>query len=309
MAFSPDGLWLATGAMDGSVNVWDPLGGKIVWNVGRHQSYVYTLGFGRDIRSLVSGGSDGLCYLWDLRPPGAGADDDLARLWHDLVGEDSSAAYEATFALLASPDRAASMLAENLRAVKTVVDLDRVAEGSSDEEAQRRRRLTTLLVEKDPKVKLAIGVRRAVSLLAQIGTPDAIESLKELAKQGATTEMGRLATAALGRLRPRQGGDGRDCDPTRRSPLPDIGTCFCRRKTSCREAFLKFDRSHDVRRKNTIPIRHHIRIASVCLVSACQNRGADADFLHDWLSKAIRRVDEDLIRDAPLPRQSRVAQS
>ena len=202
MAFSPDGLWLATGSMDGSVNVWDPLGGKSVWNVGRHQSYVYTLGFGRDIRSLVSGGSDGLCYLWDLRPPGGRADHDLARLWHDLVGEDGSAAYEAIFALLEISRPRGRHAGGESAPVKTVVDLDRVAEGSSREEAQRRRRLTTLLVEKDPKVKLAIGVRRAVSLLAQIGTPAAVESLKELAKQGATTEMGRLATAALGRLRP-----------------------------------------------------------------------------------------------------------
>ena len=172
MAFSPDGLWLATGSMDGSVNVWDPLAGKRVWNVGRHQSYVYTVGFGRDARSLVSGGSDGVCYFWDLRPPGTRADQDLARLWHDLAGEDGQAAYEAMFALSEIPDRAVAMLAENLRPVKTVIDLDRIAEGSSDEEAQRRQRLTRLLVERDPKVKLAIGVKRAVSLLAQLGTPD-----------------------------------------------------------------------------------------------------------------------------------------
>ena len=81
MSFSPDGLWLATGAMDGSVELWDPLTAKSVWNGGRHQSHVYTVGFGRDARTLVSGGEDGACYLWDLRPAGRRPDNDLARLW------------------------------------------------------------------------------------------------------------------------------------------------------------------------------------------------------------------------------------
>ncbi len=199
IAFSPDGLWLATGSMDGSVNLWDPLGENPVWNAGKHQSYVQTLGFGRDVRSLVSGGSDGLCYLWDLRPPAGPADHDLARLWHDLTGEDSHAAYDAMFALLEIPDRAVAMLAENLRPIKTVVDLDRIADGNSDEEAKRRQRLTRLLVERDPKVKLAIGVKRAVSLLAQIGTPDAIALLKHFAEESPKTDVGRFAAAALER--------------------------------------------------------------------------------------------------------------
>jgi WD40 repeat protein len=200
LAFSPDGLWVATGSMDGRLNVWDPQSARSVWNIGRHQSHVYTLGFGRDIRTLASGGSDGLCYLWDLRPRGVRADDDLTRLWHELAGEDGQAAYNAMFGLLEVPDRAVAMLAENLRPVQTLVDLDRIAEGSADdEEAQRRRRLTKLLIERDPKVKLAIGVRRAVSLLGQIGTPDAIKLLKDLEKQGPTKEVGRLAAAALER--------------------------------------------------------------------------------------------------------------
>jgi hypothetical protein len=99
------------------------------------------------------------------------------------------------------PDRAVPMLAENLRLIKTVVDLDRIAQGSSGEEAQRRRRLTKLLVEKDPKVKLAIGVKRAVSLLDRLGTPAAIDSLKRLAEDGPTTDVGRFAAAALERSR------------------------------------------------------------------------------------------------------------
>ena len=105
------------------------------------------------------------------------------------------------FALSGIPDRAVAMLAENLRLMKTVVDLDRIAEGSSGEEAERRLRLTKLLVERDPKVKLAIGVKRAVSLLARIGTPAAIESLKKLAENGPNTDVGRFAAAALERSR------------------------------------------------------------------------------------------------------------
>jgi hypothetical protein len=172
-----------------------------VRDVGRHQSYVYTLGFGRDVRSLSSGGSDGLCYLWDLRPPGARADRDLALLWRDLVGEDGPTAYEAMFELFEIPDRAVTMLAENLPAVKTLVDLERIAEAGSDEESQRRLRLAKLLVERDPKAKLAIGVRRAVSLLAQIGSPEAIASLKALSERSPKTDMARFAAAALERLR------------------------------------------------------------------------------------------------------------
>jgi WD40 repeat protein len=201
VAFSPDGLWLATGSMDGSVSLWDPMTGTCVWNRGRHQGSVSVVAFGHDSQSLVSGGSDGLCYLWDVQPPDIRADLDLAHLWHDLVGEDGHAAAVAMFALCGAPDRAVAMLAENLRQVRNVVDLDRIAEGSSEEEAQRRQRLTRLLVEKDPKVKLAIGVKRAVSLMAGLGTRAAIDVLKNLAEQQPKTEVGRFATAALERSR------------------------------------------------------------------------------------------------------------
>ena len=53
-----------------------------------------------------------------------------------------------------------------------------------------------MLVERDPKVKLAVGVKRAVSLLAQFGTPDAIALLKHFAEESPKTDVGRFAAAA-----------------------------------------------------------------------------------------------------------------
>ncbi len=205
MSFSPDGLWLATGAAwDGRVEVWDPSTAKNVWSGGRHQSEVYTVGFGRDVRTLVSGGRDGACYLWDLQPPGNRPDNDPARIWDDLAGEESSAAFQAIRALSQMPDRAVALLAEKLRAVKTVIDLDRVDTRNSVEEIGRLRRMKTLLIHKDPKIESAIAVRRAVSLLAQIGTPDAIGLLKNLVEQDPKRDVGRIATAALKRLTERR---------------------------------------------------------------------------------------------------------
>jgi WD40 repeat protein len=205
VSFSPDGLWLTTGSMGGQVELWDPRTGTNVWNRGRHQGYVYMLSFGRDNQTVASGGSsEDVCYHWSLRPDEDETEGDLEQLWHDLAGDDSVAAYRAMWALASRADESVAFLADKLRPVRSLVDPEHVAKEDSPDEKQRVKKLKTLLAEKDTKVELEIAVRRAMSVLAQIGTPRARNVLQELSERDPTRELGRFASAALARLSVRQ---------------------------------------------------------------------------------------------------------
>ncbi len=72
LAFSPDGRWLATGGAGGRIELFDAATGRMVAEPGRHAHTVYTLGFGADSRTLVSGGNDGVGYLWEVAVPVGG---------------------------------------------------------------------------------------------------------------------------------------------------------------------------------------------------------------------------------------------
>lgn len=197
MSFSPDGLWLATGTRDGSISLWESLTGKKVMDVGKHQDSVDTLGFGRDNSVLVSGGGDGVCYLWDMRPPAHEPAKDFDGLWDDLSGDSAHAAYRAMWAISADPDRAATFLIAKLRGVTKLMDPDEIDEGISKEETKRRGRLKRLLIERDPALERRVTARRAISLLANFDSPLANGLLKELAAQDPDGEVGALALAAL----------------------------------------------------------------------------------------------------------------
>jgi hypothetical protein len=170
-----------------------------MWEVGQHESYVYRVAFGADHRTLVSGGSDGVCYRWDLKPPKLPSNEDLNLLWRDLA-RDGEAAYWAMWAMAQTPERTVTFLGDKLRRVNRVMDLDRIVKGLPADEAERRERLTRVLVTKDERVVLTVVARRAISTLAQIQTDDAIRLLKELAERDANSDLAKLAATAVARL-------------------------------------------------------------------------------------------------------------
>ncbi|QDT47689.1 translocation protein TolB [Symmachiella dynata] len=177
--FSPDGLWYATGDKSGRLRLWDPLTGQIVWDRGRHPDSTKARGFGGHGETLISSG-DGVCYLWDLEPADLPLDKTLDQLWDDLAGQDSPAAYRAIWAMSKQPQATVELLGKKLRAVEEVVDMSRVGLDLSDEEANRRKRLKRLMVAKKPGMETLPTVQRAISLLVQIGTPEAVALIEKL---------------------------------------------------------------------------------------------------------------------------------
>ena len=175
--------------------------GTKVSDAGRHQGSVYTLGFGRDARTLVSGGTDGACYLWDLRPSGNRPVEDPERLWLDLTGEDGAAAHRAIWALSDMRDRAVPLVAERLGKVTSVIDLDRIPEGIPREEVDRRRRMRRVPGRQGPQGRIGAG-RQAGHLGPGLGSAPRPPSRRSsaLADREPKGEVSRLAAAGLNRL-------------------------------------------------------------------------------------------------------------
>jgi WD40 repeat protein len=176
ICFSPDGLWLAAGNSAGDVTLWDPLTGQMVWKIGRHEGGVYTLGFGRDNRTLLSGGEEQVCYLWNLWPGRTPVEKDPGVLWDDLIGTNGRVAYHAMWKLSEIPNGAVALLTDRT-------------------ERLRNRSAHIMTSER------STAARRAVSLVAQIETPQAVRLLEDWAKDDRDMALGRFASAALRRKR------------------------------------------------------------------------------------------------------------
>jgi WD40 repeat protein len=66
LAFSPDGLVVASGLSDGEIVLWDMAGGRDPITLMGHEEYVARLAFSHDGRVLISASWDKTVRLWDL---------------------------------------------------------------------------------------------------------------------------------------------------------------------------------------------------------------------------------------------------
>jgi eukaryotic-like serine/threonine-protein kinase len=65
VAYSPDGRWLATGGVDGTVRLWDVATGALLHTLTGHTASVEGVAFSPDGKLLVSVGDDRALRVWD----------------------------------------------------------------------------------------------------------------------------------------------------------------------------------------------------------------------------------------------------
>ncbi len=205
IAYSPDGFWIACGLGDSNVRIYDIQSGDELFHVGSHPDQVYTLGFGADNRTLVSGGG-GISYLWNLAPSRQAGDTEdqpqaleseleMAEAWKALRGAQGDAAYRALWSLADSP-KAAEYLADRLKQIRTVLDPRALARGQDKAEAKRRLELASKASAKDCKIEFSDTVQRAITALGMSKSPNAPELLKQLVDQHANETIRSWAAQA-----------------------------------------------------------------------------------------------------------------
>ncbi len=93
--FSPDGSRVATGADDGSVEVWDAATGKLLWTMAAHRAPVVSVAFSPDGRQLASAPGERTARPWDAwlasrspaPPVEAQPPDNTVRVWDAATGK------------------------------------------------------------------------------------------------------------------------------------------------------------------------------------------------------------------------------
>jgi hypothetical protein len=205
VAFAPDGARLASASADGTVLIWD-----------------------------VAASPQGSSYSPPAAPGAAPSVKSLQGWFEDLAGEDARRAYRAMGALIGSPGPAVAFLREQLgrppkegpTIAQLIADLDSdqfpVREQAQRELAKRddlaepalrqtlkehpsleaRRRIEQVLEEMRVQTpsKEPLQETRAIEVLEHIGTAEAREILRTLARGGGEARLAKGAYAALERL-------------------------------------------------------------------------------------------------------------
>eukprot|EP01100_Stratorugosa_tubuloviscum_P009626 TRINITY_DN402_c2_g1_i1.p1 TRINITY_DN402_c2_g1~~TRINITY_DN402_c2_g1_i1.p1 ORF type:complete len:496 (-),score=223.21 TRINITY_DN402_c2_g1_i1:156-1643(-) len=67
VAFSPDGLFIASASFDKSIKLWNGINGTFIATFRGHVGAVYQIAWSADSRLLVSGSKDSTMKLWDMK--------------------------------------------------------------------------------------------------------------------------------------------------------------------------------------------------------------------------------------------------
>jgi hypothetical protein len=121
--FSPDGRWLAMGAYDHGVHLFDVLNVRKVHSYAGHDHQVRGLDFSPDGRSLASSSLDTTIMIWDVagvtsRLPKTTSTPEaeyVVALWNGLRNSDPVIAYDAVRLLAQAPDKSLPFLRERLK--------------------------------------------------------------------------------------------------------------------------------------------------------------------------------------------------
>jgi RNA polymerase sigma factor (sigma-70 family) len=233
-AFSHDGLLIACGASDGSVQIWETATGNKRREFRGHSGAVSTVAFAPDGRTLATGSEDCTVLLWDLARPAELSKQaaslavlELEAFWSDLASDDGTKVDVAIWSLAQAPRQAVPFLRKQLeprsadprvlakliaelnsnefavrqQASKALDDLGEAAEiairkALADNPAlELRQRLEQILQKRDREVVLKL---RAIEAMEHCASAEAREVLQMLVE---TTPNPRIRQAAVDALK------------------------------------------------------------------------------------------------------------
>lgn len=240
LALSPDGRVAAVGQRSGTIVLWDMLLAREVGRLEGHGGAMTSLAFSHQGNELASASEDTTIVIWNVaqwvrRDPAKRAGVDHERLWKDVTGPDSWAAWQAMWRLMEGPTGDVVDLVRKhvppatedaaKRITQLIEDLDSeqfatreaatreleklgdraaaaleqaLAGKPSLEQAQRIRRLLARV----PAARLLAEHRRALILLEWAGDGEARRLLRDLAAGAKDALLTREAKALLDRLGP-----------------------------------------------------------------------------------------------------------